>query len=104
MARGQVSVKLDAYSFGVVLLELLLGQPHPAVHEALYDDEEFFANAFRSHADRRPGVGAWPEGVATGVGVARTAEALLRFRAQRRATVLEIFPGLEALLPTGGAI
>jgi hypothetical protein len=102
MARGQVSVKLDAYSFGVVLLELLLGQPHPAVHEALYDDEEFFANAFRSHADRRPGVGAWPEGVATGV--ARTAEALLRFRAQRRATVQEIFPGLEALLPTDGAI
>jgi hypothetical protein len=59
-ARGHCSTKTDAFSFAVVLLELLTGQPHTEVIELLFNDYSFFKN-ISNYLD--PKAGNWPKKV-----------------------------------------
>ena len=87
-----MSPKTDSYSYGVVLLELVVGLPHTRVHEMLFDDPDFFSN-IRKHADAA--AGEWPK--KTTKGLADVAELCLQFRAISRGTVRDLLPKVAAL-------
>jgi serine/threonine protein kinase len=97
LARGEVSEKLDAYSFGVVCLELLTGAPASHVLGGLFDDPGYFQNAQR-YADAQ--AGAWPAAAVSAL--AAVAEGCVEFRARSRVTVREVLPKLEALAARAG--
>jgi serine/threonine protein kinase len=95
-SRGQVTVKLDSFSYAVVLLELITGQPIAGVIDLLFDGDEegaIFKN-IQQHAD--PKAGQWPKKVAKGL--AGIAQQCHMHHPKGRATVSSVLPKLEALL------
>jgi serine/threonine protein kinase len=89
---GQVSTRTDVYSFGVILLELLMGLPAREVVDMLFDDRDFFDH-MQDHTDAR--AGAWPKKVVkTLAGVAKGCS---DYRPRDRATVQKVLPKVRAL-------
>ena len=89
---GQVSTRTDVYSFGVILLELLMGLPAREVVGMLIEDRDFF-DSMQGHADARAGV--WPKKVVkTLAGIAKGCS---DYRPRERATVQKVLPKVKAL-------
>ena len=91
--HGQVSARTDVYSFGIVLLELLMGQPAREVVGMLFDDRDFFDHM---HELKDPRAGAWPKKVVTVL--AGVAKGCSEFRPRDRATVRDVLPKVKKLL------
>ena len=91
-ARGHVSPKLDAFSYGVVLLELITGRAPTAVVQLAYEDEALVRNVHR-YVDAE--AGAWPKRAVKGL--AAVAEGCHQYRATNRTTVASVLPKLKAL-------
>jgi serine/threonine protein kinase len=92
-SHGHVSDKLDMYSFGVVLVELLTSKGGLEVARLHCDEPDLFADMAR-YADRR--VGQWPETTVTEL--AAIADQCVSFHARSRPHAHEVVPRLEALL------
>ena len=83
----------DCYAFGIVLLELLVGQPHFEIVEPLYNDGDYIKSVW-ALADKR--AGAWPSKASKGF--AAVAEHCCELRAKDRATMKVAEPQLKALV------
>jgi hypothetical protein len=80
------------YSFGIILLELMMGVPAHKAVEMLYDDQEFF-DKMEAYMDAR--AGPWPKKVLAALtGVAQHCTA---FRPRERAEVHDVLPKIKAL-------
>jgi serine/threonine protein kinase len=90
--NGQVSPRTDVYSFGIILLELLMGLPAREVVLMLFDDREFF-DRMQEHKD--PRAGAWPKKVVTTL--AAVAKGCSEYRPRERATVRDVLPKVRKL-------
>jgi serine/threonine protein kinase len=90
--RGQVSPRTDVYSFGIILLELLMGRPAREVVGMLFEDCEFF-DRMPEYTD--PRAGAWPKKVVTAL--TAVAKRCTEFRPRDRATVRDVLPKVRAL-------
>jgi serine/threonine protein kinase len=89
---GQVSTRTDAYSFGVILLELLMGLPAREVVGMLIEDRDFF-DGMQGHVDAR--AGTWPKKVVKTL--AGVAKGCADYRPRERATVQKVLPAVKAL-------
>ena len=93
MCRGQVSDKLDVYSFAIVLLELLTSKVGTAVAALYCDEPDLFAD-MAGFVDER--AGQWP--AATVKELAAVAEQCISQHPRVRPTASEVVPLLEACL------
>ena len=89
---GIVSEKTDAYSYGMVLLEILTGATPRQVCQLYHADEGFFKK-MHLHVDQK--AGEWPARVVKGLATA--AESCLEFRTAERATVRGVLPAIRKL-------
>jgi serine/threonine protein kinase len=89
---GQVSTRTDVYSFGIILLELLMGMPARKVVDMLFDDRDFFDH-MREYADAR--AGAWPKKAVKAL--AGVAKGCTEYRPRERAAVRAVLPKVKAL-------
>ena len=90
--NGQISEKTDSFAFGMVLLELLTGCS-PSNTAMLYTGEEdLFDRMEEKYKDAK--AGPCPQGVLAAV--ALVTKSCLSWHAQRRATIQEALPRLEA--------
>jgi hypothetical protein len=80
------------YSFGIILLELLMGLPAREVVGMLFDDREFF-DRMQEYKDLR--AGDWPKTVVKVL--AGVAKGCTEFRPRERATVRDVLPKVKAL-------
>ena len=90
--HGQVSSRTDVYSFGIILLELLMGLPAHKVVDMLLDDREFFD---RMQEYKDPRAGDWPKKVV--LALAGAAKGCTEFRPRERATVRDVLPKVRKL-------
>ena len=93
---GHVSEKMDSYSFGIVLLEVVTGKP-PREVVALHTQErqvfELICSGQLAEAAAE-GTSAWPPPVLTEL--ADVAKGCLLFHAKRRKAVLDVLPQVTA--------
>ena len=93
ITRGQVSDKLDIYSFAIVLIELLTSKVGIEVAALYCDEPDLFAD-MAQFVDAK--AGAWP--AATVRELAGVAEQCISQHPRVRPTASEVVPRLEALL------
>jgi len=91
-SNGQVSEKLDAYAFAIVLLELLTGNPPSEVAALNIEEPDVYAE-MAQYVDGR--AGAWPPAVVHRL--AAVAERCIEFRPRTRASVRDVVDELEEL-------
>jgi len=96
--NGHVSEKTDSFAFGMVLLELLTGESPAATAELYTGQEDLFSHMEDKYKDQR--AGKWPR--STVRAVAKVAKLCLAWQAQRRATVKDALPMMEAALKSAG--
>jgi len=96
--RGQISTKLDAYAFGLVILEALTGYPVMAPVAgrpdlmALFEEDLGSPDSLAAHLDKRASWHQHKERVAV---LYELAERCLEQRRTRRPEVSDIIPELE---------
>jgi serine/threonine protein kinase len=91
--HGQLSPRTDVYSFGIIVLELLMGRGAREVVDMLFDDREFFD---RMQEYKDPRAGMWPKKAVTAL--AAVAKGCTEFRPRERAAVRDVLPKVRALL------
>ena len=87
---GHVSVKTDAFAFGMVLLELLTGMTPVGTAQLYTMDDNCFTHMEQKFVDRNSG--RWPRGVVKKV--TQVAEECLAWKSNKRATVVQVLPKL----------
>jgi serine/threonine protein kinase len=93
ITRGQISDKLDIYSFAIVLIELLTSKVGTAVGALYCDEPDLFAD-MAQFVDAK--AGAWP--AATVRELAAVAEQCISQHPRVRPPASEVVPRLEVLL------
>ena len=94
--QGNISIKTDAYAYGMVLFELLTGKRTNScdLHEFICEHME--GTDFASALDSRVPAAEWP--VDDALAVARVGDRLQEQFPRKRPSVAEVLPELEALL------
>ena len=94
--RGELSPKVDAYAFGLVIIETLTG--YAVLEEgrpdlvSMYEQDLDTADKLRAHLDKRADWRQHQDRVAV---LHNTADQCLEPRRNRRPEVVDIIPGLE---------
>jgi serine/threonine protein kinase len=91
---GHVSEKTDSYAFAIVLVELLTGRVGLAAAALQLEEPDLFAD-MHQFVDAQ--AGAWPPAVVAGL--AAVAERCICTHARNRATVRDVVPLLDDILP-----
>jgi hypothetical protein len=81
----------DAYAFGIVLLEIMMGKLPIEVATMNYEVEDLHEN-MEQHTDATAGV--WAAGAVDAM--AKASQACLEYKSHKRASVRDVLPALEA--------